>query len=106
MLPDAAIPALKEQLTWSRQLFETDRRDNAPGVALPGALERKYPNAGKEWGWFWVFPAPGLSVDPRSRIVRRHHLHEALLQRAVKEAARQTRIAKPATRYTLRHSSP
>jgi integron integrase len=102
ILPDAAIPALKEQLTRSRQLFETTARTTPRESRFQARWSASIRM--REWGWFWVFPAPGLSVDPRSRIVRRHHLHEALLQRAVKEAARQARIAKPATPHTLRHS--
>jgi hypothetical protein len=57
----------------ARKLFDRDRAANRPGVYLPHALERKYPNAGATWAWFWVFPAAGLSVDPRSGIERRHH---------------------------------
>jgi integrase len=71
---------------------------------LPQALERKYPNAAREWGWQYVFPAADVSTDPRSGIVRRHHVHESLLQRAIKAAAQRARIAKPATPHTLRHS--
>jgi integron integrase len=103
ILPDAAIDALKQQLCGSRSLFELDRRNATPGVHLPYALAHKYPNASTDWRWFWLFPAPGLSVDPRSRTVRRHHLHESLLQRAVKEAVRKAGIQKPATPHTLRH---
>jgi integrase len=67
-------------------------------------LHRKYPNAPKEWGWQWVFPARQISVDPRSGEPRRHHLHEAVLQRAVRTAARQVGIIKPVGPHTLRHS--
>jgi integrase len=91
-------------LTSVRELYDQDRKANLNGVALPGALEKKYPNAGKEWGWFWVFPARNLSVDPRSHIVRRHHAHPATLQRAIKEAVQRAGISKPATVHTLRHS--
>ena len=73
-------------------------------MELPGALARKYPAAGSEWGWFWVIPGPGLSTDPRSGVVRRHHIHPTLLQRAVRGAAREASIAKPATPPTFRHS--
>ena len=104
VLPQNAFEPLKKQFAASRILHEADRRADAPGVELPYALGRKYPRAGSEWGWFWVFPAPGLSTDPRSGIVRRHHLHPTLLQRAVKSAVRQTSIAKPATPHTFRHS--
>jgi len=73
-------------------------------VYLPEALQRKYPNAARAWGWQWVFPAPHFSVDPRSGEHRRHHLHEAVLQRAVREAARQSKMVKPVGFHTLRHS--
>jgi integrase-like protein len=73
-------------------------------VALPGALERKYPNAGREWAWQWVFPATSCYVDRETGKRRRHHLHESVIQRAVREAVRRAGIAKPATPHTLRHS--
>jgi len=73
-------------------------------VALPFALERKYPSAGREWGWYYVFPASTLYVDPRSGEGRRHHLRESVLQRAVKEAVRKSGIPKLGTCHTLRHS--
>ena len=71
---------------------------------LPFALERKYPNAGKEFGWQYVFAADGYSTDPRSGAIRRHHIHEKTIQRAVKEAARTAKIEKPAHPHLLRHS--
>lgn len=104
VLPDAAIAPLKSHLDQVRSVFEQDRRDSIPGVYLPTALERKYPTASTQWIWQWVFPAQDLSVDPRSKSVRRHHVHETLLQRAVREAARQAKIPKHATCHTLRHS--
>jgi integron integrase len=104
VLPDSAIEPLKAHLKKIRPLFDEDRSSNSPGVELPGALERKNPNAGKEWAWFWVFPAPAHSVGPRSKTVRRHHLHEILLQRAVKAAVYKAQIHKPATPHTLCHS--
>lgn len=87
-----------------RPLYEQDRKNDINGVALPGALERKYPNAGKEWGWFWVFPSQNLSVDPRSKIVRRHHIYPTTLQRAFKTAVKNAGIVKQASVHTLRHS--
>jgi site-specific recombinase XerD len=73
-------------------------------VYLPYALERKYPHANRAWVWQYVFPAAKLSRDPRTGMVRRHHTHKQVLQRAVLIAVRQAGIAKPATCHTLRHS--
>lgn len=104
ILPESIIPDLKMQLEKSRLLFEKDRSQDIPGVELPNALERKLPNAGKEWGWQWVFPSYKLSIDPRSRIERRHHIYPSNLQRHVKKAANKARITKRVTVHTLRHS--
>ena len=82
-------------------------RDLAAGygrVQLPDALARKYPNADREWGWQWVFPAARICTDPRFGPPQRYHLHESVLQRAIHEAARQACIAKPVGPHTLRHS--
>jgi integrase len=70
---------------------------------MPDALDRKYPNAGLELGWFWVFPSQTLSIDPRVGIVRRHHLSDSVIQKAVRAAAREARIHKPVSVHTLRH---
>ena len=72
-------------------------------VALPNALERKYPNAGKEWGWQWAFPASKYYTDRVTGVRYRHHLHESVLQKAVKEAVRRAGISKPASPHTFRH---
>ncbi len=85
VLPESLKDDLLHQLSSVREIYEQDRKDNTNGVYLPGALEKKYPNAGKEWGWFWLFPAKTLSIDPRSRIIRRHHQHPAALQRALRK---------------------
>jgi len=74
------------------------------GRRPPGALEKKYPNAGKEWGGFWLFPSKSISVDPRTYIVRRHHVHPASLQKAFKAASAKAGITKQASVHTLRHS--
>lgn len=71
---------------------------------MPYALGRKYPNAGREWCWQYVFPSATLSTDPRSGVVRRHHLLDHGIQRALKQALRDAGLAKPATPHTLRHS--
>jgi integron integrase len=103
-LPAACIAPLREHLLGVRAAFERDLRDGLGGVVLPDALGRKYPNAGREWAWQWVFPASRRYRDPVERIQRRHHLHETVVQRAVKGAVRAAGIAKPAGCHTLRHS--
>ncbi len=104
MLPDALIEPLRAQIDHCRIIHEQDRSHGAPGVMLPDALARKYPNAATSFGWFWVFPAAELSIDPRSGIRRRHHTHEQALQRAIKKAVSAASIYKPASTHTLRHS--
>jgi len=71
---------------------------------MPDALERKYPNAARELGWFWVFPSHTLSTDPRAGVVRRHHISDSVIQKAVKAAALKAKIHKPVSVHTLRHS--
>ena len=103
MLPAAVKAALTVHLEGACEQHQADLRHGAGWVELPGGLLRKYPNAGREWGWQWVFPATRLYVEPVTGQRRRHHLHGSLLQRAVKDAVRAARIAKPATCHTLRH---
>lgn len=104
MLPQSLVPELQAHLKRVQVLFDMDRKANIPGVEMPDALAKKYPNAGKEWGWFWVFPASGLSDDPRTGIHRRHHIYEQNIQRAIRVGVKKAGIAKPATTHTLRHS--
>jgi integron integrase len=104
MLPDALIAPLHVQFERCRMIHEQDRNTGVPGVMLPDALARKYPDAATSFGWFWVFPAAELSIDPRSGIRRRHHTHEQALQRAIKRAVAAASIYKPASTHTLRHS--
>jgi integron integrase len=104
MLPASAKHLLSEHLKQVERLHRQDLRQGFGRVYLPEALGRKYPNASREWGWQYVFPAASLSMDPRSQQKRRHHLEESVIQRAVKEAARAARVNKPATPHTLRHS--
>jgi len=104
MLPEQLQSPLRQQLERVKLLWQADRDRNIPGVALPGALERKYPNAGKEWAWMWVFPAKGLSTDPRSGLVRRHHALDRSVRHAVQQATRLANIQKPVGCHTLRHS--
>jgi integron integrase len=104
MLPAAVKADLARHLEAVRRQYDQDLRRGAGWVELPGALMRKYPNAGREWGWQWVFPATRIYVDRVTGQRRRHHLHETVLQRAVREAARRAGIAKRATCHTFRHS--
>lgn len=106
VLPNSVVAPLQDHLKERKHRFERDLANNCAGVYLPNALERKYPNASKEWCWQYVFPAESLSTDPRSGAIRRHHLHETRLQRAVKTAARAAGIAKPVTPHVLRHWFP
>jgi len=104
MLPESLIAPLQEHLQRVKRLHEEDLDKGYGAVYLPDALERKYPNASREWAWQYVFPSDRLSEDPRTGIVRRHHLDESNLQKAVKEAARLAGIAKLVGPHTFRHS--
>ena len=104
MLPEAVAAPLKLHLARVRALHNQDLAEGFGEVYLPFARDKKYPNAGKEWGWQYIFPSINLSVDPRSGKTRRHHLDEKGVQRAMKQAVANTNIAKPATPHTLRHS--
>ncbi len=104
LLPRKLIEPLRAHLEKVRELHERDLAAGHGEAALPGALERKYPNAGKEWPWQYAFPAAGFSADPRSGKVRRHHINEAVLQRAMREAVLAAGLSKPASVHTLRHS--
>ncbi len=104
MLPASLAPALREHLERVRELHCQDLAAGHGEVYLPYALDRKYPSAGREWMWQYVFPSAGLSVDPRSGAVRRHHVQDQCVQRAIKAAVRAAGIHKPATPHALRHS--
>ncbi|MBU0590057.1 MAG: integron integrase [Gammaproteobacteria bacterium] len=104
MLPHSLAPALRRQMLAARAVWEADRRAQRGGVETPHALEAKYPQVGHTWGWFWMFPSPTYSVDPRSGVERRQHLYEDRLQRALKRAVLQAGIGKPVSVHTLRHS--
>lgn len=104
VLPETLKDDLKRHIAEVRSLYDKDRKDNISGVWLPGALEKKYPNAGKEWAWFWIFPSKSLSVDPHTLLVRRHHIHPVSLQKAFHDALGKTGIAKQVSVHTLRHS--
>lgn len=103
-LPDSARDRLKSAVERVRILHEQDLVEGNGTVWLPHALSRKYPNAEREFAWQYVFPARSLSVDPRSGARRRHHVDEAVLQRAIKVARMRAGIDKPVTPHVLRHS--
>jgi integron integrase len=104
VLPATLVEPLKQHLVRVRALHEKDLAAGFGDVELPDALHRKYPRAGYEWGWKFVFPSYKLSTDPRTGVIRRHHVFENYLARAVKEAARSAGIAKHVSSHTLRHS--
>jgi integron integrase len=104
MLPDALRDGVREQVEVVRRIHRQDLEAGCGEVWLPNALAEKYPNASKELGWQYLFPASRISVDPRSGIRRRHHLEESAVQRAMKEAVRRAGVNKHANCHALRHS--
>jgi integron integrase len=104
VLSERVAAELRRHLERVRVLYEQDRGKAVHGVWIPGALEVKYPSAGTEWGWFWVFPSDRLSIDPRSGVVRRYHVYPTTFQRAFRLAVRRSGTPKHATVHTLRHS--
>lgn len=103
-LPNRIKTRLQAQLERARELHTIDAGTNHAGIQLPNAISRKLPNADKEWPWFWVFPAAKYSTDPRSGIVRRHHIHGSPFQKALKRAAKEAEINKRISSHILRHS--
>jgi integron integrase len=103
LLPRAAVPLLQTHLEQVRTLYDRDVAERY-GVYLPDALERKYPRASRQWGWYWVFPAARRGPDPRDGRVKRHHLHPSVLQRAVSAAAAQAGVTRPVSPHTFRHA--
>ena len=104
MLPQTLVDPLQQHLVRVKALHEKDLAAGFGDVYLPFALARKYPTAGREWHWQYVFPAAKRSIDPRSDVERRHHVSDQAVQRAVRQAARDASINKPVTPHTLRHS--
>ncbi len=104
LMPESVKPPLKQHLESVKALHEKDLAAGLEGVYMPNALDRKYPAAGRELGWQWVFPSQALSTDPHTGKVRRHHVSDMVIQRAVKEAVRGAGIVKPTSVHTLRHS--
>jgi integron integrase len=104
ILPTRLVKPLKEHLERLRRFHDDDIRKGLGAVELPFALARKYRGASREWGWQWLFPASRTYVDRETGERRRHHLHETVIQRAVRNARRAAGIAKPAGCHALRHA--
>ena len=105
ILPDSVGAEIKHILQDVKALHEKDLREGYGEVSLPNALGVKYKNAGKEWGWQYIFPASQRSIDPLlSGVIRRHHLDESVLQKAIRNAAQIAKIDKPVSPHTFRHS--
>ena len=100
----SVVEALREQLERVRAQFEADRQAGLAGVHLPFALERKYPHAGTEWAWQWVFPSRSVSVDPRTGVKRRHHLDPNTIDKALRVALGKAGLGKRVSSHTFRHS--
>lgn len=103
-LPVSIVAELRNHLAQVQRQHEADVRAGAGYVELPGALRRKYPKAPREWPWQWLFPATRLYHHPETNERRRHHLHETVVQRAVRQAALAARLTKRVSCHTLRHS--
>ncbi|MFN7975402.1 MAG: integron integrase [Acidobacteriota bacterium] len=104
MLPAALRDPLDRHLTTVAEIHRSDLAAGHGAVYLPDAIARKFPNASREWPWQYVFPASSLAPDPRDGVIRRHHLHETVIQRAVKQAVQASAIPKPISCHTFRHS--
>ena len=104
MLPASVYDALRNHLLLVRKQHEADLKSELGQVPLPGALARKYPNADREWGWQWVFPASSHYLDRGTGMQHCHHLHESVIQKAVHQAARGIELTKPLSPHVFRHS--
>jgi integron integrase len=104
MLPQTLSPHLQRHLQKVRQTHIQDLANGFGSVYLPHAIARKYPHAGREWNWQYLFPTSGLNDDPRSGERRRHHVHERTIQKSVKQAAKKAGISKNVGPHTFRHS--
>ena len=103
-MPDTLIEQLHAQVRWRQRLHEKDHDARITGVFIPPALARKYPNAENELRWQYLFPSSRVSQDPRSGKIRRHHLHQTVIQKSIRIAANNAGITKRVTSHTLRHS--
>ena len=104
VLPGSLVDALRRQVERVVEIHRQDLRDGFGRVYLPFALAKKYPNADREPGWQYLFPASSRAMDPRGGVEHRHHQHEAVLQRAVRSAVRMAGVSKPGSCHTFRHS--
>lgn len=104
VLPESLVEKIKRHKEAIRKVFDADKSDGTPPVAIPGALARKFSRAGERWEWFWLFPAETLSTDPDSGIVRRHHVHSGSYGNALHHAAQEADIEKRITSHCLRHA--
>ncbi|MGL1892572.1 MAG: integron integrase [Spirochaetaceae bacterium] len=104
ILPQYLVSYIEKHITTVKVLHIKDRDNNVCGVELPSALSRKFPNAGIDWLWFWIFPSNKLSIDPRTNIIRRYHLYPSTLQKTFHSALLQSSVTKRASIHTLRHS--
>lgn len=104
-LPKNLIKPLRAQIEHAKKLHETDLHEGLGAVHLPHALERKYPNANKQWCWQYVFPSHKRSVDPRSKRIGRHHLYNDIMQKAMAHAVKTSGVTKKVNCHTLRHSA-
>ena len=104
MLPTSLVQSLKQQLERVKTLHDEDLLKGYGDVFMPMALDKKYPKAGKAWGWQYIFPSRNMSVDPRSGVVGRHHADDKTIQRAMKKAVTAAEVTKFATPHTFRHS--
>ena len=103
-IPQSIVPNLQKQLQKVVAVHEADLKTKFSGTFLPGQLDRKYKNAAKEFIWQWFFPAQSLTLVPETKEHRRYHIHESVVQKAIKKTVNDTRISKRATAHTLRHS--
>lgn len=103
MLAKSMIPVMERRLEISRAVWKEDRARGRAAVYLPNGLERKFPNGGKEWAWFWLWPAPGESIDPETRIQRRHHRCAEGFSKVLKKAVERSGVAKRVTAHAFRH---
>jgi integron integrase len=103
VIPERMIEPLQEHLRALNAWFQRERRAGAPGVSMPGALKRKYPEAPVSWAWQWLFPSSTLCRDPYDKSLGRYHVHPKTVQRVVQEAVKRAGISKPAGCHTFRH---